>query len=300
MEEIRRLDVVDDIFGLDESEIMDRNKNVAELYRNLSWRNTLFAQKARIRWIKEGDVNSRFFHKVINRRRKQNEIAGIRLDGSWCEEVNEVKMGVLEFFRDHYRNEAVVRPSLAHDFFSKKILDFDNSMLVVPFSEQKVTDAIVDCDSGKSPGPEGFNFRFLKEFWPAFREEFMNLMSEFHVNGKLVRGLNSSFVVLIPKKEEAAELRDFRPISLIGGIYKIISKVLANRFRRVLDSVISVNQSTFVGNRQIHDGTVVLNEELEEAKRRNIPRVFLKLDFAKAYDTLGIHRSCLGEAEFSS
>lgn len=119
----------------------------------------------------------------------------------WCDEVTDVKKGVSEYFRAHFRKEGVVRPSLTHDFFSKKILDSDNAMLIAPFSEQEVIEAINNCDSGKSPGPDGFNFRFLKEFWPAFKEDFLNLMHEFYENGKLVRGLNSSFIVLIPSLE---------------------------------------------------------------------------------------------------
>lgn len=98
------------------------------------------------------------------------------------------------------------------------------------------------------------------------KEDILKMLDEFHNNGKLVRGLNSSFIVLIPKKEAEESLNEFRPISLIGCIYKILSKILAARLRKVLDDLISVNQSAFVGNRHILDGVVVINEAIDEAK----------------------------------
>lgn len=69
----------------------------------------------------------------------------------------------------------------------------------------------------------------------------MKMMEDFHRNGKLVRGLNPSFIVLIPKKDDASQLNDFRPISLIRSLYKILAKVLAKRFSRVIGSIISEN-----------------------------------------------------------
>lgn len=67
------------------------------------------------------------------------------------------------------------------------------------------------------------------------------MLQKFHEHGKLVRGANPSFVVLIPKKVEAKSLQDFRPISLIGCVYKIIIKILATRLSKVLDKIISKN-----------------------------------------------------------
>lgn len=155
-------------------------------------------------------------------------------------------------------------------------------MLTEHFLEIEVLEAINSYDSSKSPGPDGFNFQILKTCWEVVKDDILKLLDEFHSNGKLVRGLNSSFVILIPKKEAAESLNNFCPISLIGCIYKILSKILARRLRRVLNDIILENQSAFIGDRYILDGVVIVNEAIDEAKRKGLKRVFLKVDFAKA------------------
>lgn len=112
----------------------------------------------------------------------------------------------------------------------------------------------------------------------------MKMLKELHQHGKLVSGLNQSFIVLIPKKEEDVTLKDYRPISLIGNIYKILSKILVVRLSRVVGMVISEHQSAFISNRYILDGAVILNEAISEARKKKIGRVIFKIDFAKAYD----------------
>lgn len=114
----------------------------------------------------------------------------------------------------------------------------------------------------------------------------MGFMEEFHANGKLVRGSNSSFIVLIPKKENPRKVSDFRPISLIGCMYKVLSKVLANRLRLVIHSLISDCRSTFIKGRQILDGILIANELVDDAKRKKKKAVLFKVDFEKAYDSV--------------
>lgn len=97
------------------------------------------------------------------------------------------------------------------------------------FTEEEIKLAIWNSESNKSPGPGGFSFTFIKSNWENMKAELMKMMKEFHAKGKIVKGLNSSFIVLIPKKERSQTFDDFRPISLIGYIYKIITKTLANR-----------------------------------------------------------------------
>jgi hypothetical protein len=91
--------------------------------------------------------------------------------------------------------------------------------------------AVWDCDSYKSSGPDGINFGFMKEFWPELKGDIMRFITEFHRNGKLTRCINSTFIALIPKIDNPQTLNDFRPISLVGSLYKILAKVLANRLR---------------------------------------------------------------------
>jgi hypothetical protein len=111
-------------------------------------------------------------------------------------------------------------------------------------------------------------------------------LTEFHKNGKLVKGINSTFIALIPKKDNPAKLNDFRPISLVGCAYKVLSKVLANRMKIIMPKLISNTQSAFVQGRQILDGVLIANEVIDEAKRLKREALLLKVDFEKAYDSV--------------
>lgn len=106
------------------------------------------------------------------------------------------------------------------------------------------------------------------------------------MNGKLVRGLNAGFISLIPKVPCPQEVVDFRPISLIGSVYKLVSKVLAKRLQKIMPGIISDNQFAFTSGRQITDCILIASEVVDALQRRNGGGFLLKLDFAKAYDTV--------------
>lgn len=112
------------------------------------------------------------------------------------------------------------------------------------------------------------------------------MMREFHAHGKLVKGFNPSFICLIPKTENPQKVEEYHPISLIGSAYKIIAKTLSIRLSKVFESVVSENQIAFIKGRHIMDGILILNEALDEAKRKKIGRLFFKVDLAKAFDSI--------------
>lgn len=109
---VQELDIIDDTLGLEDEEIFYRKESLAELFRCLKQRNSLDAQRARIKWLKEGDINSKFFHRTINFRRKKNEITGFILNGKWTNNVAEVKEGVKNHFRNQFKRRSIWRPKL--------------------------------------------------------------------------------------------------------------------------------------------------------------------------------------------
>jgi hypothetical protein len=162
----------------------------------------------------------------------------------------------------------------------------EGSGLIKPFSEFEVKAAVWECDSYKSPGPDGVNFRFIKESWEDIKGDVMRFISDFHQNGKLTRGINSTFIALIPKVDSPQRVQDFRPIALVGCMYKILSKLLANRLRMIIGRVVSETQTTFMKGRQILDGILIANEVVDEAKKNNKELMLFKVDFEKAYDSV--------------
>ena len=114
----------------------------------------------------------------------------------------------------------------------------------------------------------------------------MRMFTEFFSTRKFVVSLNSTFIALIPKKAGAIDIKDFRPISLVGCMYKLLSKVLARRLRGVIGSLISKNQNAFVGGRQMMSCNAVLiaKELIDSRMKSGRAGVVCKLDIEKAYD----------------
>ena len=155
----------------------------------------------------------------------------------------------------------------------------------VRFYEEEVSTVIASLNGEKAPGSDGFPIAFWSFSWEFVKDEVMDFFKEFYEKKKFVRSLTATFLVLIPKKGNVEDIKDYRPISLLG-LYKILAKVLANRLRRVLDKVISPSQNAFVEGRQILDAALIANEAVDSILRRNDGKVVYKLDIERAYDHL--------------
>nr|GFB30574.1 RNA-directed DNA polymerase, eukaryota, reverse transcriptase zinc-binding domain protein [Tanacetum cinerariifolium] len=132
----------------------------------------------------------------------------------------------------------------------------------------KRTEAVWDCGIDKSPGPNGFTFGFYRRYWKLIENDVVDAVTCFFHQGSFYKGDNSSFIILISNTPNANMVKDYMPISLIGCMYKVISKILANCLVVVLGGLVNEIQSAFVADKQILDGPFILNELVQWCKQK--------------------------------
>ncbi|GKV27152.1 hypothetical protein SLEP1_g36355 [Rubroshorea leprosula] len=196
--EIAQVDLKGEREQLMEEEIKARMEAFLDLWKNLKHKESMLQQKSRKTWLLNGDANTKFFHNCVKGRWKRNEMNSIYVQGTQIVEVSKMKEEISSYFESMFKEEQGERPKLDGICF-KQITGEDNSSLIKPFNVEEIKVAVEDCDSSKAPGPDGFNFRFVKSEWEVIKEDVIGFLQDFHKNSKMVRGLNTSFIVLIPK-----------------------------------------------------------------------------------------------------
>ncbi|GKB29529.1 RNA-directed DNA polymerase, eukaryota [Tanacetum coccineum] len=283
--ELNQLDAVIDKGTGTEVEAEKRMEVLAAL-RNIDHIHSMdLAQKAKIKWSIEGDENSNFFHGILNKKRNQMNIRGITIDGVWKEQPNDVKQEFLSHFQDRFAKPSERRANIDMRF-PKTISEDQSQDLEREVSKQEIKTAVWGCGTDKSPGPDGFSFGFYRHFWPVIEHDVYMAVNHFFIHGEIPPGCNSSFIALIPKVPDANLVKDFRPISLIGSIYKIIAKILSNRLVNVLGDIVNEVQSAFIAERQMLDGPFILNEILQWCTKKKKKTLIFKVDFEKAFDSI--------------
>nr|GEU64493.1 RNA-directed DNA polymerase, eukaryota, reverse transcriptase zinc-binding domain protein [Tanacetum cinerariifolium] len=232
-------------------------------------------QKAKVKWVVEGDENSKFFHGMLNKKRSILNFQGVLVDGVWVDSPNSVKK---EFF-DHFSNRFCKpgeRRATIHMEFPNQLHSDQCRDLEIEVTNEEIKRAVWECGTDKAQGPDGFTFGFFRHFWYLVEQDVYEAVRYFFIHKDIPKGCNSSFIALIPKIPDANLVKDFRPITLIGSIYKIIAKILTNRLVGVLGGIVNEVQSAFVTDRQILDGLFILNEVSQWCKTKKKQALIFK------------------------
>ena len=160
----------------------------------------------------------------------------------------------------------------------------ENVILTADFKPDEVLEAIMDMEHNKAPGPDRFPAEFYKMFWSVIKNDLMAMFAQLQEGHLPLYKLNFGVITLIPKKEDAVQIQQYRPICLLNVSFKIFTKVGTNRITQIAHKVIRPTQTAFMPGRHILEGVVVLHETIHELHRKKMDGVLFKIDFEKAYD----------------
>nr|GEW21292.1 hypothetical protein [Tanacetum cinerariifolium] len=192
-------------------------------------------QKAKIDWLKLGDANTAYFHKV--------------------------PLAFINHYSTFLGQPGITDQLELNDLLPNRLSVRDTESMVRDVTNDEIKEALFSLRDNKAPGPDGFSAAFFKETWDIISDDVCKAIKEFFTNGILLKELNHTMIALILKVAAPLRVNDFRPISCCNVLFKCISKIISNHIKGSLADLVSPNQSAFVSGRRISDN-ILLTQEL--------------------------------------
>ncbi|XP_033133908.1 uncharacterized protein LOC117127485 [Brassica rapa] len=281
---------VEGLYADDNATTEEIAARLKELSDALKAEEMFWKQKSRVFWLRERDKNTKFFHALTKQRRARNKITLLLdINGNLVEDEEGLVAIATSYFRQIFESSIPEDIEEALSEVPTTITGSMNESLTAPVSEWEVKLALFAMHPDKAPGPDGMTALFYQKFWDIVKEDMTLMVNIFLFDGTMVNGLNDTNICLIPKTNKPNDMAQFRPISLCNVSYKIVSKVLCQRLKKILPGVISETQSAFVAGRQISDNIMIAQEMFHALRTKpsgRNKRMAIKTDMSKAYDRM--------------
>lgn len=208
-------------------------------------------------------------------------------EGIWVGDQVSLEVMVTNYYKELFKEEDGRDPACILGAFPN-LSDQEFEMLDRVVTEGEIFNVVNYMGAFKAPWPDGLQAFFIQSQWKVVGESFCNMVLEIFRDHSKVRDVNQTLITLIPKVDQVCNIRDFRPISLCNVAYKVITKILAQRLRLVMCSVVNPCQSSFIPNRQSRDNIIVAQEVFHSMRRRKGKKgwMAIKIDLEKTYDRL--------------
>lgn len=208
--------------------------------------------------------------------------------GEWKETPEDIQEVVTNYFSQLFQS-STANGCLSSREMVNQITETENEELIVEVTAEEVKEAVFSMHPDKSSGPDGLNPAFFQTFWSVVGNDVVEMCRKFMSTGELPVGINRTVVCLIPKVKMPTSMGELQPISLCNVLIRIVSKVLANRLKPCLETLISDKQSAFIEGRLLTDNALIAFEVNHYMKRLTQGKngvAGLKIDISKSYDRL--------------
>ncbi|CAL8996958.1 unnamed protein product, partial [Prunus brigantina] len=177
--------------------------------------------------------------------------------GRWREDEHGLQSFVLDYFTHLFTSSAFGSEGEIIDAVESRVTPDMNNLLLTDYCDAKIQEAVFQMYPTKAPGPDGMPPIFFQKYWHIVGSDVTRAIKDFLTSGRLFQKINFTNVVPIPKVNHPKDNSQLRPISSCNVLFKIASKVLANRLKLILDKIISPSQSAFISGRLISDNTIL-------------------------------------------
>ncbi|XP_026383989.1 uncharacterized protein LOC113279508 [Papaver somniferum] len=230
---------------------------------------TMLKLKARTKWFKEGSANTRFFHAKLKVRQARNSITELEdANNETVTDQSKVAKILIDYFEDKFKFKEVDIEESLLEVIPKAITEADQAMLDAIPSSEEIKKIIFEMDPESSPGPDGFSGSFYRSCWQVIQDDVVNAVQFCWKRRFIPMGLNSNFLVLLPKIEGARSPKQFRPIGLRNVSFKIFTKIITSRMSSLMHKFISPQQAAYIKGRNIQDQIVLASEMINEMKKK--------------------------------
>ncbi|KAL3675236.1 hypothetical protein R1sor_025184 [Riccia sorocarpa] len=251
---------------------------------------TTWRRRSRAKWAVLGDAPTRYFFSLLKAKQHRESInLLISEKGEIMDEDTEILDHIHEFYSALFSPQKLTTTKRRHRrqvlrLLSKKIPPEANEILERIPDAEEIEDLVKALPKNKAPGADGVTAEMLTLCWPFVGNNCKSIIWAFWNDCQLGHKESLSVIRLLPKNAQKQYLKHWRPISLLTIAYKLIARILANRLKLFLDSIVDVQQTGFVAGWQISDNILALHLAKEVAEKTNQESLFLKLDFVKAFD----------------
>jgi mannosylglycoprotein endo-beta-mannosidase len=187
---------------IEREELKRANDNLNKLRRV---EDSKWAHRAKVKHIQEGGNNTRYFHLIANGKHRRKKIFQLEQEEGTIVGEDNLKVYITEFYKKLFGAPAPTNISLVEEEFQDitQISPNENKILMAPFTEKEVFEAISQMDLNKAPAPDGFPAEFYQKNWKVLKDDLMALFSQFTDGDLPLYKLNFGVIKLLPKKENA-------------------------------------------------------------------------------------------------